>query len=75
MKVVIGDVDAATCAAVAAELGDRAPVARLIAGPPPAISDRNKRALRADSVMTEADMSARAGYSDRLARTVREIRA
>jgi len=54
------------------ELG---PVARLIAGAPPALSDRVKRALRADSVMTEADMSARAGYSDRLARTVREIRA
>ena len=54
------------------ELG---PVARLIAGTPPAVSDRIKRALRADSVMTEADMSARAGYSDRLARTVKEIRA
>ncbi|MEI6252964.1 MAG: SDR family oxidoreductase [Mycobacteriaceae bacterium] len=50
-------------------------VARLIAGTPPAFSDRIKRALRIDSVMTEADMSARANYSDRLAKTVKGIRA
>ena len=45
-------------------------IARLIAGTPPALSDRIKRALRIDSVMTEADMSARADYRHRLAKTV-----
>lgn len=49
-------------------------IARLIAGTPPAISDRLKRALRIDSVMTEADMTARTDYSDRLTNTVKGIR-
>lgn len=54
------------------ELG---PVARLVAGTPPAISDRIKRALRADTIMAEADMGARADYRDRMDMTVREIQA
>lgn len=49
-------------------------IARLIAGTPPAISDRLKRALRIDSVMTEADITARTDYSDRLTNTVKGIR-
>ena len=54
------------------ELG---PVARLVAGTPPAIADRIKRVLRADRIMTEADMGARAGYRGRMDKTVKEIRA
>lgn len=46
------------------ELG---PIARLIAGTPPTVSDRIKALLRADTVMTRADMSARAGYRDQIA--------
>lgn len=49
-------------------------IARLIAGTPPALSDRLKRALRIDSVMTEADLTARTDYSDRLTNTVKGIR-
>ena len=45
------------------ELG---PIARLIAGTPPAIGDRLKALLRADSVMTQADMGARAGYREQI---------
>lgn len=51
------------------ELG---PVARLIAGAPPGVADRLKRLLRADSVMTAADMAARGGYRGRMAATLRE---
>ncbi len=51
------------------ELG---PVARLVAGTPPGIADRIKRLLRADIVMTGADMAARRGYSDRMTATVGE---
>lgn len=54
------------------ELG---PIARLIAGSPPAIADRIKRALRADTVMTQADLGARANYRDRMDMTVKEIRS
>jgi short-subunit dehydrogenase len=45
------------------ELG---PIARLIAGTPPGIADRLKKAIKADSVMTRADMSARSTYTQRM---------
>lgn len=45
------------------ELG---PIARLIAGTPPGIADRLKKALQADSVMIHADMGARAAYTQRV---------
>ena len=45
------------------ELG---PIARLIAGTPPAIADRVKRAIRADAVMTGADLAARTAYIERV---------
>ena len=45
------------------ELG---PIARLIAGTPPAVADRIKRAIKADSVMAHADMTARAAYVRRM---------
>ncbi|MCX2933643.1 SDR family NAD(P)-dependent oxidoreductase [Mycobacterium sp. CVI_P3] len=51
------------------ELG---PVARLVAGTPPAIADRVKRALRADAIMVAADMGARTDYRNRMQRTVRQ---
>jgi len=44
------------------ELG---PIARLVAGTPPAIADRVKRALRADAVMANADVAARQAYQQR----------
>lgn len=50
------------------ELG---PVARLVAGTPPAIADRIKAVLRADRVMVDADMGARASYRGRMDATVR----
>jgi NADP-dependent 3-hydroxy acid dehydrogenase YdfG len=46
------------------ELG---PVARLIAGTPPAVADRIKRAMNVDAIMTGADRAARAGYINRMA--------
>ncbi len=49
------------------------PVARLIAGTPPAVADRIKRLLKADTIMTRADLSARSDYRVRMAETVREI--
>ena len=52
------------------ELG---PVARMIAGTPPAISDRVKRLLKADTVMAQADSLARATYQSRMDAEVREI--
>ncbi|MUL46651.1 SDR family NAD(P)-dependent oxidoreductase [Mycobacterium sp. CBMA293] len=52
------------------ELG---PVARIIAGTPPVISDRLKSLLKADLVMTHADLAARAGYNQRMDREVKEI--
>jgi NAD(P)-dependent dehydrogenase (short-subunit alcohol dehydrogenase family) len=45
------------------ELG---PIARLIAGTPPAIADRLKRAMNADAVMIGADSTARATYVNRI---------
>lgn len=52
------------------ELG---PVARLIAGTPPGIADRLKKAIRADSVMTHADMGARATYTQRMDVEAKEV--
>lgn len=49
------------------------PVARLIAGTPPAVADRIKRLLDADAIMAGADPSARSAYRVRLAETVREM--
>ncbi len=46
------------------------PVARLVAGTPPAVADRIKRLLQADAVMTQGDPSARSGYRARMAATV-----
>ena len=45
------------------ELG---PVARLVAGAPPAIADRIKRAMKVDSMMTGANLAARADYIQRM---------
>lgn len=53
------------------ELG---PIARLIAGTPPAVADRVKRLIKADSIMTRADAGARAGYTQRMDNEVMEIR-
>jgi NADP-dependent 3-hydroxy acid dehydrogenase YdfG len=52
------------------ELG---PVARLVAGTPPAVADRIKRALKADTVMAHADSGARAAYRQRMDAEVTEI--
>ena len=52
------------------ELG---PVARLIAGTPPAISDRIKRALKADTIMAHADKDARVAYRQRMDAEVKEM--
>lgn len=52
------------------ELG---PVARLIAGTPPGIADRVKRVIKADTVMTHADLGARAGYRQRMDTEVKEL--
>ena len=52
------------------ELG---PVARLIAGTPPAVSDGLKRLLNADRVMTHADVNARAGYNRRMSHEINGI--
>lgn len=52
------------------ELG---PIARLVAGAPPAVADRVKRAIKADTVMTHADLGARAGYRQRLDAEVKEL--
>jgi NAD(P)-dependent dehydrogenase (short-subunit alcohol dehydrogenase family) len=64
MSVVIGDIDAA-------ELG---PIARLVAGSPPAVADRIKRALGAGEVMARADLGARAEYRRRVDAEVKESR-
>ncbi|WP_197517011.1 MULTISPECIES: SDR family NAD(P)-dependent oxidoreductase [unclassified Mycobacterium] len=48
------------------------PIARLVAGTPPAIADRIKRALRADSIMAEADMDTRDTYRRRMDAEVKE---
>jgi len=52
------------------ELG---PIARLIAGTPPGIADRFKRALKADTVMAHADMGARAVYTKRIRNDDKEV--
>jgi hypothetical protein len=52
------------------ELG---PIARMIAGTPPGISDRVKRMLKADNVMAQADSRARAAYRNRMDAQVKEI--
>jgi len=52
------------------ELG---PIARLIAGTPPGIADRVKRALNIDAVMTHADTGARAAYQQRVDAEVTEV--
>ncbi|MBV8290598.1 MAG: hypothetical protein JOY55_02050 [Mycobacterium sp.] len=52
------------------ELG---PISRLVAGTPPAIADRLKSVLRADNVMTHADMAARNGYTRQIAVNSKEI--
>jgi NAD(P)-dependent dehydrogenase (short-subunit alcohol dehydrogenase family) len=52
------------------ELG---PIARLIAGTPPAIADRIKRVLKADSIMAHAESDARAAYRQRIDAEVKEL--
>jgi hypothetical protein len=52
------------------ELG---PIARLVAGTPPAVADRIKRALKADTIMAQADSGARAAYRQRLDTEVTEM--
>ena len=52
------------------ELG---PIARMIAGTPPGISDRVNRMLKADNVMAQADSRARAAYRNRMDAQVKEI--
>lgn len=54
---------------------DMGPVARLIAGTPPAVSDRIKRLVKADVIMTKADRTARSDYESRMASSVREIQS
>ena len=54
------------------ELG---PIARLVAGAPPAIGDRIKRALNIDAVMTQADMGVRIDYTQRIDTATKEIRS
>jgi short-subunit dehydrogenase len=49
------------------------PIARLIAGTPPGIADRLKKVLNADSIMTRADMGARARYTNRIHNQDKEI--
>jgi hypothetical protein len=49
------------------------PIARLVAGTPPAIADRIKRALRADTIMAHADLSAREAYRQRMDAEVKEM--
>ena len=51
------------------------PIAHLIAGTPPGIADRVKRALNIDAVMTTADMGARRKYTERIDHAGREIRS
>lgn len=53
------------------ELG---PIARLVAGTPPAIADRIKRALKADEVMSQPHSAARAAYRQRIGQGIREVR-
>jgi hypothetical protein len=53
------------------ELG---PIARLVAGSPPAVADRIKRVLRADEVMAHADLGAREEYRRRVDAEVKESR-
>ncbi len=48
-------------------------IARLIAGTPPAVSDRLKNLLKADHIMTHADGKARAGYNRRMNQDIKEI--
>jgi hypothetical protein len=52
------------------ELG---PIARMIAGTPPVISDRVKRMLKADTVMAQADSLANTAYRNRMDAEVKEI--
>jgi len=52
------------------ELG---PIARLVAGTPPAVADAVKRVLKIDSVMAHADNDARAAYRARMDTEVTEI--
>ena len=52
------------------ELG---PIARIIAGTPPVVSDRVKRMLKADTVMAQADSLARAAYRLRMDAEVKEM--
>ncbi|MGZ4515246.1 MAG: SDR family oxidoreductase [Mycobacterium sp.] len=54
------------------ELG---PIARLVAGTPPAIADRIKRALNIDAVMTQADMGVRSDYTQRMDAATKKIRS
>ncbi len=51
------------------------PIARLIAGTPPGIADRVKRALNIDAVMMKADMDARRKYAERIDHAGREVRS
>ncbi|KLO41934.1 SDR family NAD(P)-dependent oxidoreductase [Mycobacterium nebraskense] len=52
------------------ELG---PIARLVTGTPPAVADRVKRILKADTVMSHADMGARVAYRQRMDAEVKEM--
>jgi NADP-dependent 3-hydroxy acid dehydrogenase YdfG len=52
------------------ELG---PIARLIAGTPPAVADRIKRVLKADTMMAHADLGAREAYRQRMDAEVKEL--
>jgi NAD(P)-dependent dehydrogenase (short-subunit alcohol dehydrogenase family) len=52
------------------ELG---PIARLIAGTPPGVADRIKKAITADSVMSHANMTARAAYTQRVSTDEKKV--
>jgi NAD(P)-dependent dehydrogenase (short-subunit alcohol dehydrogenase family) len=52
------------------ELG---PIARLITGTPPAVADRIKKLIEADSVMADADMTARSSYRRRIGTDVKKV--
>ncbi len=53
------------------ELG---PIARLVAGTPPAIADRIKRVMKVDDVMSKPDSPARAAYRQRVGQGISEVR-
>ena len=52
------------------ELG---PIARLVAGTPPAVADRIKQALKTDTIIAHTDSGARAAYRQRMDAEVKEM--